>query len=224
MRLREWAHSNSGDGAQSASNYQFLDALLRRGSLAAAPEVTISVQQTMEQGIPCIRLRFHLPQACRSAGVESIAVLVPTVCVGTGYFQPNQIFYSLIEEIIGWLAGVGPKNTLIRLYNNNNGQPLARSYSSSWQQLHSGFTIFINGLRQSQNQFPGLGQINGGFGVIEVAQARTSANHVSGDYVVTLTLSNRQCMSLFLPRTVAQLPSDWLLDWLTIQNEFSSRV
>jgi hypothetical protein len=224
MRLRGWAYSNSGDGAQSASNHQFLDMLLRQGSLVAAPGVTVSVHQTTEQGIPCICLRFHLPQACRSAGVESIAVLIPTACVGTGMYQTNDIFYSMIEEIIAWLAGVGPKNTLIRLYIKNNGQPLARSNSPSWQQLHSGFRMFINGLQQSHNPFPGLGQISGAFGVIEVAQARTSTNHVSGDYVVTLTLSNRQQMSLFLPRTVAQLPISWLLDWLTIQNEFSSRV
>jgi hypothetical protein len=156
--------------------------------------------------------------------VEFIAILVPTVCVGTGHYQPNFIFYSLIEEIIAWLAGVGPRNTLIRLYIQNNGQPHARSYSSSWQLLHNGFTIFIESLRQSYHQFPGLGQVSGGFGFIEFAQARTSANHVSWDYVVTLTLNNRQQMSLFLPRTVAQLPRDWLLDWITIQNEFSSLV
>jgi len=185
--------------------------------------VTISVDQTEEQkSLVC--LRFHLPDAYHSNGVESISILIPATCVGTGIFQPNLVFYALLEEIIGWLARVGPKNTLVRLYHQNHGQPLIHSYPLDWQQLHSGFTLFIDSLRHSHDSFPGLGQISGSFGVIEVAQATTSSGQASADYVVTLTLSSKQSMSLFLPRSVARLPNDWLLDWLEVQNEFSSRV
>jgi hypothetical protein len=54
--------------------------------------------------------------------VQSIAILIPTARVGTGIYQPNNIF--LIEEIIAWLAGVGPKNAVIRLYNRSTACPL----------------------------------------------------------------------------------------------------
>jgi hypothetical protein len=224
MRLRAWAYSTSNDGARSVANCQFLDGLLHRGSLAAAPGMTISVDQTVEQGIPCIRLRFRLPQVYHSSGVQSIPVLIPTECAGTGMYQPFLIFCALLEETIGWLTRVGPKNTLIRLYHQNHGQPLARSYSLDWQQLHSGFALFIGSLRQSYSAFPGLGQISGSHGALEVTQARTPSGQVSADYLVTLTLSNRQRMSLFLPGSVAQLPKDWLFDWLEVQNEFSLQV
>lgn len=183
--------------------------------------MTISVNQTAERMVPCIALHFYLPQVYRSSGVESIPVVVPTACVGTGMYQPSLVFYALLEEIIGWLAHVGPKNSLVRLYHQNHGRPPTRSYSLNWQQLHSGFSLFINCLRQSYRPFPGLGQISGSYGIIEVAQARTSSGDVSADYVVALTLDNGQCMSLFLPRSVAQLANDWLLDWLEVQNEFS---
>ena len=218
-----WAYSTSGDGARSPANHQFLDGLLHRGSLAATPGMTISVDQTAERGVPCIALHFYLPQVYRSTAVESIPIVVPTVCVGTGTYQPIEIFYALIEEIIGWLAHVGPKDTLLRLYRQRHGQPPTRPYSLNWQQLHSGFSLFIRRLRQPSSPFPGLGQISGSFGLIEVWQARTSSGDVSEDYVVTLTLDNGQCMSLFLPRSVAQLGTDWLLDWLEVQNEFSFR-
>ena len=186
--------------------------------------MTISVDQIAQQGIPCIRLHFHLPHAYHSTGVTSIPVLIPTACIGTGSYQPEIIFYALLEEIIGWLARVGPKNSLVRLYHQNHGQPLVRSYSSDWQLLHNGFALFISSLRQPENAFPGHGRISGSYGVIEVAQATTSSGHISADYIVTLTLNNRQRMSLYLPRSVAQLPKDWPLDWLEIQNEFSNRV
>jgi hypothetical protein len=96
--------------------------------------MTISVNQTAEQGVPCIALHFYLPQVYHSTGVESIPVVVPTACVGTGIYQPIEIFYALIEEIIGWLAHVGPKDTLVRLYHQYHGQPPTRSYSLNWQQ------------------------------------------------------------------------------------------
>ena len=220
MHLRAWAHSMSDDGARSNANCRFLDGLLRLGSLAATPGMTIAIDQTVEQGIPCIRINFYLPQTCHSTGVRSIPVLVPTACVGTGTYQPVEIFYALIEEIIVWMAGIGPKHTLVRLYCNNYGQPVARSHSASWQQLHGGFASFISTLRHSYHHFPGLGQMSGAFGVIEVAQARTSSQSISADYIVTLTLGNRQQMLLFLPHSVAQLPREWMLDWLEVENEF----
>lgn len=224
MNLRVWAYSTSDGGARSPANNRFLDGLLHRGSLAAAPGMAITVNQAMEQGIPCVRLHFHLPQQFHSTGVATIPVLVPTACIGTGSYQPHDIFYSLLEEIIGWLAQVGPKNTLVRLYLKNHDHPLVESYSSNWQMLHNGFALFISSLRQSSNSFPGLGQLSGSYGVIEVTQARTSSGHLSADYAVTLALNNRLRMSLYLPRSVAKLPKDWLLDWLEIQNEFSDRV
>ena len=186
--------------------------------------MTISIDQTEEQGLPCIRLKFHLPQESHSNGITSIPVLLPTALVGTNQCQSSMIFYALIEELIGWLARIGPKHSLVRLCQQNNGQPLPRSYSSSWQDLHSGFTLFINSIRESQSPFPGLGQFNGTFGVIEVAQARTSSDEIASDYFVSLTLSNKQRMSLFLPRRVAMLPRDFMLDWLEAQNEFSTRL
>ena len=224
MRLRTWALSTSPGGARSAANSQFLDLLLRRGSLVVTPGTTVTCNQTTEQGMPCISLHFHLPRECQSSGVMSIPVLVPNACLRTNKYQTTYIFYALIEEVIGWLAGVGPKHTLVRLYLENHGQPLARLYSSSWQRLHSGFVSFITSLRYSHHRLPGLGQMSGSFGVIEVAQARTSSGDISGDYIVTLTLANRRQMSLSLPRNVAQLPQDCILDWLEVQNEFSSRA
>lgn len=186
--------------------------------------MTISVDQTAEQGTPCVRIHFQLPHVYHSTGVESIPILVPTACVGTGMIQPVHVFDALLEEIIGWLARVGPKNSLVRLYHQNHGQPLGFSYMSDWQELHNGFTLFISSLRQSHSPFPGLGQISGSYGVIEFAQARSPSGHVSTDYVATLTLNNRRSMTLFLPRSVAQLPWDLLLDWLEVQNQFSLRV
>jgi hypothetical protein len=186
--------------------------------------MTISADQTEELGVHCVRLHFHLPQEIQSNAITSIPVLIPRAFVGTDNYQTTLIFYALVEEIIGWLAHVGPKHSLIRLYRKNNGQQAQRSYSSGWQDLHSGFTTFINSLRHSQTLFPELGQIVGTFGVIEVAQARTSSGEISSDLAISLTLSNKQRLSLFLPRTVASLPRDFMLDWLELQNEFSTRL
>jgi len=222
MHLRTWALSTSSEGARSPINCQYLDRFLRRGCLAATPGVTISPDQTEQQGVPCVRLRFHLPQGSQSNGVTSIPVLIPTAFVGTDNVHTTLIFYALVEEIIGWLARVGPRHSLIRLYLNNNGQQLPRSYSTSWQQLHSGFTLFINSLRHSETLFPSLGQFSGTFGVIVVAQATTPSGESSSDFAVSLIISNRQRMSLFLPRRVANLGRDFAIDWLEIQNEFSN--
>ena len=217
MRLRAWTLSTSNDGARSPANQQCLDGLLRLGTLAVTPGMTISVDQKVEQGVPCARVLFHLP---RAFGGSSIPVLVPATCVGTGRIQPSFIFYVLREEIIGWLAHIGPKNSLLRLYHHNQGQPLPRSDSLEWQQTHSGFITFISSLRSS-NEFPGLRQMSGALGALEVAQTRTPAGDITADYIVTLTLNNRQRMSLSLPRSVAQLGTQWLLDWLEVQIEFS---
>jgi len=186
--------------------------------------MTITYDQTLQQDTPCIRLYFHLPLACQSNGTRSILVLVPNACLGTGIYQTQYIFYALIEEVIGWLACVGPKHTLVRLYLNNNGEPLPRSYSSGWMRLHNSFMLFITSVRESHHQFPGQGRMSGDFGVIEVTQARTSSEEISADYIVTMTLGNGQRMRIFLPRSVAQLPQDWMLDWLEVQNEFSTQA
>jgi len=126
--------------------------------------------------------------------------------------------------MIGWLARVGPKNSLIRLYLNNNGQPPHHLYSTSWQQLHSGFTQLINSLRDSDTLFPSLGHFSSTFGVIEVSQARTPSNEISSDFALSLTLNNRRRMSLFLPRRIGNLGRDFALDWVVIQNGFSNRL
>ena len=222
MRLRTWALSTGNDDARSADNCRVLDGLLRHGRLANTP--TISVGESEEEGVHCIRLQFHLPQGCQSNGITSIPVLVPTTCVGTDNNQTPLIFYALLEELIGWLAGIGPQHSLIRLHIHNNGQQLPRSYSSDWQQHHSSFTRFISSMRDIQNPFPGLGQFNGSLGVMELAQARTPSGDISSDYSVTITLSDRRQMSVFLPHTVAKLPRDFVFDWLEVQNEFSTRI
>ena len=58
-----------------------------------------------------------------------------------------------MEEMIGWMAGVGPKHSLIRLYLNNRNESLAHAGSSRWQQLKSSFVLFITSLRHSHRQF-----------------------------------------------------------------------
>lgn len=181
--------------------------------------MTISVDEIVVEGIPCFRIHFHLPHVYHSTGVESIAVLVPTAYVGTRIYQHIHIFNALLEEIIGWMAGVGPKHSLVRLYHQNNREPLA--FSPDWQKVQDGFTVFIRSFRQSCSSFPGLGQISNSHGVIEVTQARTSSGHDSADYILTLTLNNRQRMSLFVSQRVVLLTWDWLLDWLEAQNSFS---
>ena len=221
MRLHAWAHSISIDGAGSPANLQFLSGLLNRGSMAATPGMTISVDQATLQGIHCICVHFYPPQEYRG---DSVPVLVPAACLGTGKYQPKHIFYALLEEIVAWLASVCPINTLVWLYQNNNSHPLPQLYSLNWQQLHSDLELFITSLRPSGNGYPGLGLISGAFGVLEVTQARTSSGEILADYVITLTLNNEQRMQLLLPHSVAQLPTEWLLDWLEVRNEFSPRV
>ena len=186
--------------------------------------MTISIDDTQEQGLPCKRLWFHLPQGFHANGVTAIPVLVPSAMMGTNQYQTPLIFYSLVEELIGWLARIGPKHSLVRLYLNNHQQQLPRSYSSHWRDLHSGFTMSISSMRDIPSLIPGSGHLSGTFGAIEVVQARTSSGVLSGDYIVTLTLNNNQQMSLLLPRGVATLPREFMFDWLEAQNEFSTRM
>ena len=207
-------------GARSAENRDFLDGILQHDVIVATQGATISVDQTVAQGIPCMGLNFLLPRECQSNGVKTIPVLVPNACLGTTILGHTDIFYALIEEIIVWLAGLGPKHTLIRVYHNNHNQRLLQSFSG--EQPHNGFESFINSLRHSQGHSPSLGQTSGALGVMEVAQARTSSHQVSADFIVALTLNNRQRISLFLPRSVGQLPFDWVLDWLEVQYRFAS--
>lgn len=212
----------SNYGARSTENRHFLDGLLRYGAVIAIGGTTISVDQRVEQGLPRTVLGFSLPLGFHSSGVTTIPVVMPTACLGTNILGHDDIFYALIEEIILWLAGMGPKHTLIRLFhsNHNHVQRLPQSFRS--EQPHSDFESFINRARHSRSDFPGLGQASGAFGVMEVAQARTSSHQVSANFVVTLTLSNRERISLFLPRRVGQLPFDWVLDWLEVQYRFAS--
>ena len=216
MYLRTWAHSTLDGGARSPSNHQFLAGLLRHGSLTAPPDIAVSRME--EQGVPCLHLAFHLPHVFHDTGVTTIPVLIPSAYIGTGSYEPVDIFYCLLEGVISWLAGTGPIHTLIQLYRRSHGQPLAPSSSPH-------FSIFIDSLRrQPQSSSSGLGQMSGTLGVIEVMQARTWSGHISADYIANLTLSDGRHMSFHLPRSVAMLGKDWLLDWLSIQIAFSNRV
>jgi len=223
MQLYAWAHSMSIDGARSISNCEFLVRVLGDRVSVAMTGTTISASQTVEKGVACIRLLFHLPLACQTNAVSAIPVLVPDAWAGSGSVEPTDIFDALIEEIIILLGGFGPRHSLIRLYQNNDGRR-PHQHSSGRQQPHDGFLLFFNILRQSHHSFPSLGEVSGAFGVLEVAQARTPSHEVSGDFIVTVTLSNREQMSLFLQRSIARLPMDWMLDWLEVQHRFSSRV
>ena len=136
MRLRECVHSTSHDGARSGPNRQYLDGL-HHGSQTDTPGTSISIDQTAYCGIPCTRIHFHPPQMFQATGITSIPVLVPTAWTGI-YRHSHQklIIYSLIEELIRWLAGVGPVHTPVDLYRSNHGQEHARSYLSAWHELH----------------------------------------------------------------------------------------
>jgi hypothetical protein len=218
MLLRTWLHST--DGARSAENTSFLDGLLHRGCKVAPPGATISINETVEQDVPLIQLSFKIPEPCHSTGVSSIPVWVPRTCVGTNFIQPNVIFYALSEETIGWLAGVGPKHSLCRLYGPNNRQHV-QSFSSDWHQVRDRFHSFISSLRETHTLFPVLGQMSGAFGTIEVARAMTRSGEIAMGYTVTLALSSGNNMVLYLPIRVAQLPRQWVLDWLEVQVQFA---
>jgi len=145
---------------------------LRWGYLAAAP-LKLSGEEITEQGVPGVRLRFHLPQEFHWSGVTSISVLVPRAFVGTGTLGPDDIFSSLIEEIVGWLAGSGPQYSLVRLSHRQHPQ------SSGSERPFGGFATCINELRQEyyrqdHYRFPDVGEISGVFGVmrIELVMAR----------------------------------------------------
>jgi hypothetical protein len=174
--------------------------------------------------VPLIELSFNIPQPCHSTGIRSIPVLVPTACVGTNNIQPNIIFYALSEEVIRWLAGVGPRHALVGLCGPNSLQRHGRAFSSDWHQLRGQFRLFIHSLREAHTRFPGLGQMSGAFGVIEVTHARTRSGEVGMDYIVTLALPNGHNMAVYLPSRVAQLPREWMLDWLEVQVQLSSSV
>ena len=182
---------NDTYGARSAENRHFLDGLLRHHAKVARG-TTISVDQTVKQSIPCTAIKFSLPLGCQSNGVTTIPVIVPTAWLGTTILAHDDIFYALIEEIIVWLAGVGPKHTLMRLYhdNHNHGQRLPQLFRG--ERPHSDFESFISNLRQSQNHLPDLDEASGALGVMEVTQARTPSHQVSADFIVTLTLNNRE--------------------------------
>ena len=171
MHLQAWALSTSDKGARSDVNCRYTDELLHHGSAPTSLHISTSMDDTQEQGLHCKHLQFHLPQGYHANGVTSVPVLVPSAMVGTIQQLPETlVFYALVEELIGWLEWIGPMHSLVRLYLNNNGQQLPRSYSSHWQDLHRGFTLIINRGRGIQSHFPGLGHFSGTFGVIEVAR------------------------------------------------------
>jgi hypothetical protein len=198
----------SFDGARSPANQNFLANLLRHDNRDGVNETSISLEDKVEQGLPFIIIHFHLPQAFQPNNVRTIPVRIPGVYIGTGTLQPGDIYSSLIEEMISWMAGLGPKHSIVRLhYNHRLRLPLSSS---------SGFTTLIDGLRRSQHHFPGLGAL----GVMEVVQATTSSHDTSGDYKVTLTLSNGRQLSLFIPRGIGVLPFALVLDWIEVQDKF----
>ena len=57
-------------------------------------------------------------------GAGLTLVFIPAACVGMGTYQLTGIFDAFLEETIVWLSRVGLMNTLMRLYQNTNGQPL----------------------------------------------------------------------------------------------------
>jgi hypothetical protein len=103
--------------------------------------------------------------------VQTIPVRIPEEYVGTGTVQTDDIYSSLKEVMISWMAGLGPKYSIVRLhYNRRLRLPLSSS---------SGFTTLVDGLQRSQHRFPGLGAR----GVMEVVQAVTSSHYTSVDYI-----------------------------------------
>ena len=80
--------------------------------MAATLGMSISVDQATLQAILSVRVHSHLPQ---EYGGDSVRVLVPTPCLRTGTIQPNSLFYTPLEEIISWLARIGPQISLVRL-------------------------------------------------------------------------------------------------------------
>lgn len=169
----------------------------------------------------CTNLHFHLPQEYQANGVTSIRVAVPNACIGTGIYKPQTIFYALMEEIIRWLTGLNPGLSLIRMHP---GQSLVRSDSSSHQQTRNAFQEFITSMRDSNIQLRRLGSSRNSFGMIDLALVPPSSEDISVEFIITLTLANRLRMSLILSRDLVDLPQDWILDWLEVQNELSSPV
>ena len=153
----------------------------------------------------------------------SIIIWVPAACIGTGFYLAEDVFYSLLEEIIGWVGCVGSKQSIDRVYLRRRLHPSPFN-PSEMQLLFSGFETFIESIRQPQVSFPGPGRIRVSYGDIEIRQAVNLDGEVMEDYAVRLTLDNGRGMTLHLPRGVTELPKDWILDWLKIQNEFTIRI
>lgn len=209
----------------SAENCRFLDELLHHGAGEVTHgTTTILVEQKVEHDLPCTNLLFRLPQTHHPSDVKTISVLVPNAWLGTPALNHNDIFSALIEEMIVWLARISPRHTLVRLHLENDNHAQRYPQSSSSEQSRNGFSAFINSLRNSQNHCSGLGQTSGSLGTMEVMHAMTSFNEVSAHYIVTLAPSTRQRMSVFVPRNIEQLPLDWLLDWLEVQDRFASQA
>jgi len=174
--------------------------------------------------MPCVRLQFNLPQEFHCKGVTFIPVLVPNAFVGTGIFGAKDVFSSLMEEIIGWLSGSGPKHSLVRI-NRRREQQVPRPDK---KRPPNGYAPCINALRQEYDQqdvyrFPDVGRIMGVFGVMQVKEA-TDPHDGSAGFMVTLILDAQNQMKLFIPRSIAKLPFAFVLDWIEMQDWFSCRA
>ena len=91
----------------------YLDGFLQMAAWPLRQGLPSRLTKQRSSGVPCARLRFHLPQGSQSNGITTIPVLLPITYVGTDIYQTNLFLYALLEEIIGWLARVGPKPNLI---------------------------------------------------------------------------------------------------------------
>ena len=140
---------------------------------------------------------------------------------GSGLLELTNIFNSLVQNIIIWLRRAGSDHSLMRLYRNDR-RP--HQHSSDGQRPHGGFLTCFNILRQSNYSFSSIGEVSGAFGTLRIAPGLTSSDKISAYFIVTITLSNRERMWIFLERGIAQLPMDWVLDWLEMQHRFSSQV
>lgn len=177
----------------------------------------ISTRQELILGSQYIFLYFLHPRG-------QVIIWVPAACIETGLYRPDDIFNSLLEEIIGWVAGAGYTQSIFRVYRRSLRQDPVPFNPSEMQMLYNGFETFIDSIRQPQASFPGPGRIGGSYGEIKIGQVVDHTGEVTECYAVSLTLASRHRMMLFLPKGITQLPKDWILDWLKVRNEFAIRV
>ena len=190
--------------------------------MVGVPGMKISPCVAEEQGVQCICLDFHLPEVHHSSGMSSFPVLVPSERLRTGFYQPMDIFNSLLEEIILWLARFRPRHSLIQLHERSNSKTLDNSNLPlpCRNLLHSAFASYVNSLREPVASFPLFGQTSSTYGDIELALEGTFDEEHKGCHRLSLTLPNRDRISWCCPIEITYLTTDLLLDWLEIQNMF----